>query len=62
MTRQHVSRYQPPADPYAHARCECRHLVYADAQPGDPCRFFGEGCDCTNHRAREVAGNGTAAA
>jgi hypothetical protein len=34
-------------DPYAGYRCTCKHLVYADDQPGGKCRF----CGCTDHQA-----------
>lgn len=46
MARDHDPRYKPAADPYAHARCACGHLVYADDVPGEACRF----CGCTEHR------------
>ena len=57
MSRQHDSRYQVPADPYAHARCACGHLLYVGMEPGGPCVFAGEGCGCTDHRPKEVAGD-----
>lgn len=45
MTRSHAQQYAPPTDPYAPLRCpDCKHLRYADEQPGDPCRFCGEAC------------------
>jgi hypothetical protein len=56
MTRQHASRYQAPADPYAAARCGCGHIFYADDQLGRPCRFFAEGCPCMSHRPAQQAG------
>ena len=62
MTRQHVSQYKPPADPYAHARCVCRHFVNAGQEPGKACQYAVEGCTCTDHRLREVDGDGTEAA
>jgi hypothetical protein len=47
MTRRHDERATSAQDPYAAHRClNCRHLRYADEQPGDPCRH----CDCTDHR------------
>jgi hypothetical protein len=36
----------PGYDPYAFARCLCKHLVYQDDRPGGSCRF----CDCADHR------------
>ena len=60
MTRQHASRYQAPADPYAAHRCACKHLVYADDVIGNPCRFFAEGCPCMDHRPKEVTTDGNA--
>jgi hypothetical protein len=36
----------PVRDDYAEHRCKCRHLVYADDQPGGQCRW----CGCTDHR------------
>ena len=51
MTREHAQTYAKAPDRYAAARCECRHLVYADDTPGDSCRFGLEGlCDCADHR------------
>jgi hypothetical protein len=50
MTRQHASGYQPPEDPYAHARCECGHFVNAGQEPGGKCQYSAEGCSCTDHR------------
>ncbi|MFF5261301.1 hypothetical protein ACFY4C_20355 [Actinomadura viridis] len=45
MSRTHASSYTPPADPYASRRCpDCKHLRYADEEPGDPCRWCGTGC------------------
>jgi hypothetical protein len=38
---------RPTYDPYAEHRCKCRHIVYADDQPGGKCRF----CGCTDHQA-----------
>jgi hypothetical protein len=52
MTRIDAPTYVKPADPYAFARCECDHLVYADDVPGDPCRFTAVGlCGCSIHWA-----------
>lgn len=56
MTRQHDSRYQPPADLYAHARCvNCPHFVNAGQKPGRKCQYAREGCKCTDHRLKEVS-------
>lgn len=64
MTRQHVSQYKPPADPYAYARCvNCPHFVNAgEQQSGRRCQYSIEGCQCTDHKLREVDGNGPEAA
>jgi hypothetical protein len=48
MTRQHASAYAPPEDIYAHRRCRCGHILYADQKPGDRCLF----CTCPDHRPR----------
>jgi hypothetical protein len=50
VTRQHASRYQAPADPYAHARCSCGHFVNAGQAPGKRCQYSSEGCACTDHK------------
>lgn len=62
MTRQHDSRYQQPADPYAAFRCECSHFVNKGQEPGKRCQYSVEGCPCADHRLREVDGDGPAAA
>lgn len=62
MTRQHTSKYPRPADPYVHARCGCGHFVNAGQQPGKRCQYSTEGCTCTDHRVKEVDGDGPAAA
>ena len=53
MTRQHASAYTAPEDPYAHARCECRHFVSAGTPAGRPCQYAAEGCGCADHRLSE---------
>lgn len=51
MSRGHSSAYRPPVDYYEAFRCvNCPHLLYMDHRTGDPCRYLGEGCDCTDHR------------
>lgn len=35
-----------PADQYAGQRCHCGHPVYADDEPGGPCKL----CACPDHR------------
>lgn len=46
--RTHDATYAPPADPYAAVRCPgCKHLRYADEEPGDLCRWCGPAC--ANH-------------
>lgn len=52
MTREHTQGYTLPTDPYAAHRCGCGHIVYADDQPGERCRwnYVGAGCGCTDHR------------
>jgi hypothetical protein len=36
---------------YAEHRCMCGHIVYADMNEGDRCRWNYTGdCDCTDHR------------
>jgi hypothetical protein len=57
MSRQHVSKYQRPADPYAYARCACGHFVTAGEKPGKKCQYSIEGCKCVDHRVKEVAGH-----
>lgn len=46
MSRDHDPQYRPAPDPYAHARCGCGHLVYADQVDGDACHY----CTCLDHR------------
>ena len=58
MSRQHASRYQAPADRFAASRCACKHLIYRGMKPGDPCLFVGEGCNCTDHKPKEVTPSG----
>jgi hypothetical protein len=61
VTRQHVSQYKPPADPYAHARCaNCPHFVSKGHKPDRACQYAAEGCKCTAHHLREVDGDGAA--
>lgn len=51
MTRNPAQQLPKPADMYALHRCSCRHLLYTDDVPGEPCRWEAEGlCDCTDHR------------
>lgn len=47
--RQHDAAYQPPADPYAWARCTCNHLIY-DSQTSRQCLV----CPCADHKAPGV--------
>jgi hypothetical protein len=61
MTRQHVSQYKPPADPYAYARCACRHFVNAGQEPGRKCQYSIDGCKCTDHRVPDGSSEGGAA-
>lgn len=50
MTRDHA-QLPKPADMYALHRCACRHLLYTDDVPGEPCRWSLEGlCACADHR------------
>jgi len=60
VTRQHVSQYKPPADPFAHARCRCGHFVNAGQEPGMKCQYSIDGCKCTDHHLREVDSDGAA--
>jgi hypothetical protein len=55
VSRQHASAYTPAEDPYAHARCVCKHFVSAGDLPGRPCQYAPEGCTCTDHRLKEVS-------
>jgi hypothetical protein len=47
-------------DDYAAHRCRCRHLVYANQKPGDPCLaavvYDPPRCNCTDHKPK--AGDG----